>query len=91
MRQRLQFITLVVLGFSFLLALAAALGPFEPDLLFIVSFMLFVAIVELTAPDVITVPWRRKLGWFTVLGLLVSGVLLSRRVLETIPDGSLFT
>jgi hypothetical protein len=52
--------------------------------------MLFVAIVELTAPDVITIPWRRKLGWFTVLGLLVSSVLLGRRVLEIIPDGSLF-
>lgn len=89
MRQRLQFITLVVLGFSLFLALAAALGEFEPDLLFIVVFMLFVAIVELTAPDVITVPWRRRLGWFTVLGLLVSSVLLSQRILETLPDGSL--
>lgn len=91
MGQRLQFITAIVLGISAFLTLIVALGAFSLDLFFLVSFMMFVAVIELTAPDVIDIPWRRKLPWFTVAGLLLSTVLLGRRIVETLPDGGLLT
>lgn len=87
MRQRLQFITAVVLGISAFLTLVVALDAFAPDLFFIISFMMFIAIVELTAPDVISIPWQRRLNWFTVIGLIVSIILLGRRIVETVPEG----
>lgn len=85
MRHRIEFVTAIALGLSISLTLFIALDAFTPDLFIIVSCMLFVAMVELTAPDIIEVPWRGKLNWLLGVGLVVSLLFLGRRVAEIVP------
>ncbi len=58
---------------AWMLAAALVLSLFESlsyELFFVVSLIGFLVAVQLTAPFRITPPWRRRLRWITILGLL---------------------
>jgi len=59
------------------------------ELLFVVSLIGFLVVVELTAPFTIQPAWRRRLKWLIAIGLLVFGAIVVRRILEILPPGVL--
>jgi hypothetical protein len=69
------------------LVLLAAMGALSLELFFVVSFIGFLVLVELTAPFQVTPRWRSRLKWLILLGLVVFGVLVVRRLLDVLPPG----
>jgi len=55
------------------------------ELFFVASLIGFLVVTQLTAPFRITAPWRRRLRWITVFGLLGFILILVQRVLATLP------
>ena len=86
MRHRLRFVIAVVLGLPTIFVLFLALGSLTLELFFIISFITFIAVVEMTAPDIVSVPWRRKLNWVIIVGLMISSLLLGHRIMTVLPD-----
>ena len=64
-----------------------AVGSLDLELFFVLSFVGFLAIVQLTSPAVVRPAWRRRLPWFVAAGLLAFGYVVVRRVLEIVPLG----
>lgn len=64
-----------------------ALGSLKLDLFSVVSLVGFLVVVELTAPFNVTPPWRRRLKWLILAGLLVFGYVVVRRILAILPPG----
>lgn len=86
-QRRLRFIygqAAWLLGSFFALLLLDALSL---DLLFVVGFIGFIAIIQLTAPFTITPGWRQRLKWLIAIGLIVFGVIVVRRILAILPPG----
>lgn len=75
-----------MLGTVFVLTLLDALSL---ELAFVVSFIGFLVVVELTAPFTISPGWRRRLKWLVALGLVVFAVIVVRRILAILPPGVL--
>ncbi len=65
----------------------AALGALALDLVFVLSYLGFLVLIEVTAPVNATTAWRRRLRWFVVLGLVAFAYLVVRRVLALLPQG----
>ena len=63
------------------------LGSLSYELFFVVSLIGFLVVTELTAPFNVTPRWRRRLKWLIVVGLLVFGYIVVRRILEILPPG----
>ena len=59
------------------------------ELLFVISFIGFLAITHLTAPFTITPAWRHRLTWLIGLALLVFIAIVIRRILAILPPGVL--
>jgi hypothetical protein len=57
------------------------------ELFFMISFIGFLVVVELTAPVRITPVWRRRIRWFLLLGLVGFAYLVVQRVLAILPPG----
>lgn len=80
----------VHLNLAWMLAVALVLALLDSltyELFFIVSLIGFLVVVELTAPVRITPVWRRRIRWFTLLGLAGFAYLVVQRVLATLPPG----
>lgn len=71
-----------------LLVVLVALDAYSPELFFVVSLIGLLVVTELTAPVVVVPPWRRRVRWLVVAGLVVFGAVVIRRVL-LILEGSL--
>lgn len=67
----------------------ALLGALSLETFFVVSFVGFLALLELTAPVNVAPTWRARLRWFLLFGLLVFGYLMVRVFLDILPDGLL--
>ena len=67
----------------------ALLDAFTPELFFVLSFIGFLVVVELTAPFNVTPRWRARLKWIILAGLLVFGYVVVRRILAILPPGVL--
>lgn len=65
------------------------LGALTYELFFVVSLIGFLIVVELTAPFNVTPRWRRRLRWIILLGLVVFGYIVVRRILAILPPGVL--
>jgi hypothetical protein len=65
------------------------LGALTYELFFVVSLIGFLIVVELTAPFNVTPRWRRRLRWIILLGLIVFGYIVVRRILAILPPGVL--
>jgi hypothetical protein len=57
------------------------------ELFFVVSLIGFLVVVELTAPFNLTPEWRARLKWIVLLGLVVFGYIVVRRILSILPPG----
>jgi len=60
-------------------------GMLTFELLFIISFIGFLILIELTAPYAVRPRWRARLRWFVVLGFVGFGYLVVRRLLSILP------
>jgi hypothetical protein len=59
------------------------------ELLFVVSLIGFLVVVELTAPLNVRPEWRQRLRWLILVGLVVFGGIVIRRILRILPPGVL--
>jgi hypothetical protein len=66
--------------------LLSTLGEFTLELFTVASLVGFLAIIEFTARDGVTPDWRARLKWFVLLGLLLFGYIIARRVLDILPS-----
>lgn len=85
--RRLRFVygqVAVMLAVALALAL---LGALSLELFFVVSLIGFLVNVELTAPFHVTPRWRRRLRWVILVGLIVFGYVVVRRILAILPSG----
>lgn len=57
------------------------------ELVFVVSLIGFLVVVELTAPFSVTPQWRARLKWLIVIGLAVFGYIVIQRILAILPPG----
>lgn len=86
-RQRQQFIIgHMAWSVGTILALSL-LGALSLELVFVVSLIGFLIIVELTAPFAVTPRWRRRLRWIIAVGLFVFGYIVIQRILAILPSG----
>jgi hypothetical protein len=69
------------------LVLLAVLDALSLELFFVVSLIGFLVLVELTAPFQVTPQWRKRLRWVILLGLIVFGLIVIRRILAILPPG----
>jgi hypothetical protein len=67
--------------------LLTALGAFSLELLFVVSLIGFLVVVELTAPFGVSPRWRRRLKWLILLGLIGFAYVVVQRILAILPSG----
>ncbi|WP_254535870.1 hypothetical protein [Halomarina litorea] len=65
------------------------LGSLTLELVFVVSLIGFLVLVELTAPVAVRPAWRRRLKWVIGLGLIVFAYLVVKRILAILPPGVL--
>ena len=63
------------------------LGSLSFELIFVLSLIGFLVVVELTAPFNVTPRWRARLKWLIALGLLAFAYVVIRRILEILPPG----
>jgi hypothetical protein len=73
-----------MLGATLVLVLLDSLSY---ELVFVVSLIGFLVVVELTAPIAVTPAWRRRLRWLIGAGLLVFGYIVIQRILAILPPG----
>jgi len=86
-RTRLVHATLAWLLASVLMLVL--LDALSYELVFVVGLIGFLVIVELTAPLNVQPSWRRRLLWLILLGVLVFGGIVVRRILTILPPGVL--
>lgn len=89
MRRRQQFVTGQLAWMVGAILLLAVLGSLSLELFFVVSLIGFLVVVELTAPVAITPTWRSRLKWLILVGLVVFGYVVVRRILAILPSGVL--
>lgn len=65
------------------------LGSFSFELFFVISLIGLLIVTELTAPVTITPAWRRRLRWPLLLGLVIFGLIVLRRIYEIL-EGVVF-
>lgn len=67
----------------------AALGALSLELVFVVSLIGFLVLVELTAPVAVSPTWRRRLTYVIAVALVVFAYVVVRRILAILPEGLL--
>jgi hypothetical protein len=86
---RSKFIGYSVIWCSGIAAVLALFDGFTIDLFYIICFIGFVAVVEMTEPQYVDPPWRSKLDWVVGAGLVGSALIVIRTALALLPDGFL--
>jgi hypothetical protein len=84
--RRLQPVLYSVFLISASLITLVIFGVYSLEILYIVSLCIFVAIIEMTSPSEISIPWRTSLYRVVIAGLVVFLMLSTRAVLLLIPD-----
>jgi len=64
----------------------SVLSALSMELFVVGSVLGLLVVTELTAPVAVAPRWRSRLRWLVVLGLLVFGYFVVRRVLEFLPE-----
>lgn len=88
-RRRQQFVHAQAAWMLATLLVLVVLGALSAELYFVLSLIGLLVVVELTAPFNVTPRWRARLKWLIALGLLVFGVVIVRRILALLPEGTL--
>lgn len=86
-RRRQRFINAQVAWMLGVILLLALLDALSLELVFVLSLVGLLVVVELTAPFNVTPRWRRRLLPFIGLGLLGFSVIVIRRILAILPSG----
>lgn len=86
-RRRVRFIFGQAAWMLASLLVLILLDSLSLELLFVVSFIGFLAITQLTAPFTITPAWRDRLKWIIAIALLVFAGIVIRRILAILPPG----
>ena len=86
-RRRQRFIHGQLAWMLAVIVLLTLLDSLELELVFVLSLIGVVVIVELTAPFNVTPRWRRRLLPLIALGLLGFAVIVVRRILAILPPG----
>lgn len=84
-QRRQQFIHGQVTWMLGAILLLALLNALTLELFFVLSFIGFLVLVELTAPIAVAPTWRRRLKWLIGIGLLIFGYIVVRRILAILP------
>lgn len=64
-----------------------ALGMLSIELFVIGSLLGLLVLVELSAPVNVRPSWRSRLRWVVLLGMILFGYFMIKRVLAVLPDG----
>lgn len=86
-RRRHQFVTGTLAWCLGSLLVLVVLDALTYELFFVVALIGFLVVVELTAPLNVQPAWRRRLRWLILIGLLVFGGIVIRRILAILPPG----
>jgi len=86
-RRQQRFLHAQAVWMCAVLLLLAALGSLTLELFFVLSFIGFLIVVELTAPFNVAPAWRARLKWLIALGLLGFVSIIVWRILELLPSG----
>lgn len=89
LKGRSKFIAAVVGWTSGVLVALVGIEMFSLEYLFVLALVGYLAAIELLTPRTIVTQWSRRLGWFSVLGLIVLGGIVVRKALETLPEAYL--
>lgn len=84
--QRLRFVVAVLLWTSITSTLLVATGVFSLELLFVVAFVGFLVLSEMTGPSTLSIPWRARVRWVVLAGVLVFAGIVIRRILRIVPS-----
>lgn len=87
--RRLRFIHGVVGWMLTAIVCLALLNALTLELVFVISLIGLLVVIELTAPFNITPRWRRRLVPIILLGLSIFGYIVVQRILEILPEGTL--
>ena len=90
LQRRIQFIYGQLAWMVATVLVLAALGSLSYSLLFLLSLLGLMILMELTAPTNVSPEWRTRLRWLIVFGLLGFAYVIVRRLLEILPP-ELFT
>lgn len=88
-RRRQQFVVGHVAWMLAAILGLALLDSVSLELVFVLSLIGFLVVIELTAPFNVTPRWRARLRWLVALGLLVFAYIVVRRILAILPEGVL--
>ena len=88
LEKRQQFVYALVAWMVSVILLLAVLDALELELLFVISLIGLLVVVELTAPFNVTPRWRRRLLPVIVAGLAGFGYIVIRRIIEILPEGT---
>lgn len=86
-RRRQRFIHGQLAWMLTIIVLLTLLDALALELVFVLSLIGLLVIVELTAPFNVTPRWRRRLLPLTGLGLVGFAVIVIRRILAILPSG----
>jgi hypothetical protein len=87
--RRLRFVHAQAAWMLASLLVLTLLSALSIELFFVVALIGFLVVVQLTAPFNVTPRWRARLKWFILVGLVVFGYIVVRRILEILPRGLL--
>lgn len=87
LRRRQRFIHAQLAWMLGVVLVLVLLGALELELLFVVSLIGLLIVVELTAPFNLTPQWRRRLRPIIFIGLLGFTMIVIRRILAILPPG----
>lgn len=85
--RRIRFVHAQIAWMLGAILLLTLLSSLTGELLFVVSLIGFLVVVELTAPFRITPRWRKRLWVVIAIGLLGFGIIVIRRILQILPPG----
>lgn len=83
----MQFVRVQTAWFLTALVLLALLDALTLELFFVLAFLGFLVIIELTAPFAVAPEWRRRLRLLILVGLVGFGYVVVTQVLAGIPEG----
>lgn len=86
-RRRTRFVHATLAWLLGSVLVLVVLDALTYELVFVVGLLGFLVVIELTTPLHIQPAWRRRLRWVILLGLLVFGAIVIRRILAILPPG----
>ena len=87
--RRIRFIHAQIAWMLATVLVLSLLQSLRPQLVFVISLIGFLVIIELTAPFNLTPRWRSRLKWLIPIGLAIFAYVVIQRILAILPPGVL--